>query len=153
MTMHEKIREASDAKVREVAHKPPTDEATASRERSKDEFYSKALDPSSDWPEPALKGDHLKQVMDAWMPSPPTSPGGSGGGKHRKKGGAAGASPGGGQGGGKRLPVAGVRSGVEVRDEPNDVNHDVGEFMAKTVSPHGHTHTARGAGGFGDNAQ
>ncbi|KAG2498351.1 hypothetical protein HYH03_003610 [Edaphochlamys debaryana] len=132
-------------------------------EHAHDDTYNRVMDPNSDFPEPALKGEHLQSVMKCWMPSPPTSPPGgtSGGAKTRKHTGGGDGSGGGGQslaatvpysggagmGGGKHLPMKGVRGGVEVRDDPNQINHDVREFLAKEISPHGHAHTARGVGG------
>ncbi|KXZ48624.1 hypothetical protein GPECTOR_26g527 [Gonium pectorale] len=160
--------------AREAAHQP---DPSSPRDSGKESLYAKLLDPNSDFPEPALQGDHLKAAMRDWLPSAPTSPssrrhhkkkggtaatasasaggGGGGGGGDEARGADAAAEAGGsgGGGGGKRLPVAGVRGGVEARDAPNEVNQDVGEFLATTVSPHGHAHTARGvASGFGDAA-
>ncbi|PNW84662.1 hypothetical protein CHLRE_03g153550v5 [Chlamydomonas reinhardtii] len=128
-------REAGESKVRmqEQGHAGGGSGDTHSAPE-RDSLYKKLMDPHSDFPEPALKGEHLNKVMNDWLPSSPVSP-------SKKKSKAHGT---------KRLPVAGVRGGVEAKDEPNDVNHDVGEFHAKVISPHGHAHTAAGvASGFG----
>ncbi|EFJ48723.1 hypothetical protein VOLCADRAFT_90507 [Volvox carteri f. nagariensis] len=74
MTIHERVREAGDAKAREVGHKAPSVDAdTTSGGVDKAAMYARLLDPSSDWPEPALKGEHLKQVMDRLSPPTATS--------------------------------------------------------------------------------
>ncbi|PNH02524.1 hypothetical protein TSOC_011489 [Tetrabaena socialis] len=125
--------------AREAAHKPPP--PSGERGDGKAALYARLLDPNSDWPEPQLKGDHLEAVMREWAPSsPPSSPGGGGAASSKKKRGK-------GTSGSKRLPVAGVRGGVEARDEPSEVNQDVGELLGQAISPHKDTHI--GGAGFG----
>ncbi|KAG2454939.1 hypothetical protein HYH02_000767 [Chlamydomonas schloesseri] len=129
-----KMQQMQDDQPRQAGGAGDTTQPAAER----DSLYKRLMDPHSDFPEPALKGEHLNKVMNDWMPSgasPASSP-------SKKKGGSK-------THGSKRLPVAGVRGGVEAKDEPNDVNHDVGEFHAKVISSHGHAHTAASASGFG----
>jgi len=63
-TIQARVAEAATEVERKARH-----DSHFKEDADREAIYDKATDPNSNWPEPALTSDNLKQQMEGWMPA------------------------------------------------------------------------------------